>query len=146
MFPGVQRLVALSKQQQSLVAHDTVDTLVIDLVSIDTQSRPNTPVTIGGSLLHHISNGLSDLGVISLGRRLSAIDPVQCPVLLGHNVTARQTKRCAHSPHCSSPGNTGERAIHFFALAKSTASLRISFSKVLRPSAPSSCLMRLMAS
>jgi hypothetical protein len=43
-------------------------------------------------------------------------------------------------------GNTGEDTIHFFALAKSTASLRISFSKVLRPSAPSSCLMRLMAS
>ena len=48
MFPGVQRLVVLSKQLQTLIAHDTVDTLVIDPVFIDDQSCSNAPEAIGG--------------------------------------------------------------------------------------------------
>ncbi len=42
--------------------------------------------------------------------------------------------------------NTGERAIQFSPLAKSTASLRISFSSVLRLRAASNCFMRFGAS
>jgi len=38
---------------------------------------------------------------------------------------ARYTEGRAHGSQCSSPGNAGERATQFFALAKSTASLRI---------------------
>src|SRR5678815_5189181 len=50
------------------------------------------------------------------------------------NVRARQAERRAHGLHLPSPGNKGERAIHFFSVAYSTASLRISFSRVFFPS------------
>ena len=63
-----------------------------------------------------------------------------------YNVAARYAKNRADNSYCSSPGNKGDRAIHFQAFPYSTASLRISFSRVLRPSAASSCLMRLSAS
>jgi hypothetical protein len=61
-------------------------------------------------------------------------------------MTARNPKNRADDSYCSSPGSKGDRAIHFRALPHSMDSLRISFSRVFRPKAPSSCLMRLSAS
>jgi len=61
-------------------------------------------------------------------------------------MSARHTKNRADNSYCSSPGSKGDRAIYFRALPYSKVSLRISFSSVLRPIAPSSCLMRLSAS
>lgn len=59
-------------------------------------------------------------------------------------VAAGYTHSHALHPDWSSPGNKGEHTIHFFALVKSTASLRVSFSIVLRSSVHLSRLMRLM--
>lgn len=54
-------------------------------------------------------------------------------------------KNKANNSCCSFQGNKGDRAFHFPAMPNPTASLRISFSWVLRPTAASRYLMQLSA-
>ena len=71
-----------------------------------------------------------ELGV-TVGRAPhSSVRPVGGSTLQGINVRPRQAERFAHGPHSPSPGNKGERAIHFYSVAYSTASSKVSFSKV----------------
>ncbi len=86
------------------------------------------------------------VSIIGLRLWLSQISPIRWTWFLGQYVAPRYAQCHPHRSYCSSLGNTGKRPIYFIALAKSTASSRISFSRVLRPIGPSSCLMRLIAS
>ena len=61
------------------------------------------------------------------------IAPIVAPPKSRVNVGARDAQHIANSLHCSSFGNKGEHAIHFFSAGISTASLRISFSSVFLP-------------
>jgi hypothetical protein len=55
MLSGVQRLLALSEQQLSLVSHNPVNPLMVNLATVDLQPVPDSPVAIGGSVLDHAS-------------------------------------------------------------------------------------------
>jgi hypothetical protein len=65
MLPGVQRILPLLKQQPARILHHAIYSLGVDVnMTIESDPRPNSSVTIRGALLHNISNGLLNLAVI----------------------------------------------------------------------------------
>ena len=67
MLSCVQGFLALPKQQPALIAHNPVNTLVVDLATIDLQPGPKAPLAIGGAVLDHAGNGFFQISVIGLG-------------------------------------------------------------------------------
>src|SRR5258705_3359937 len=126
-------------QQQLVVAHDAVDTLVVDpsspfMVTPPIDHGPRPSITVRGQRRDlHFDLG-HQFGVIARSAAAPTIVPVAatpCPYV---QVGARHTQDFTHDVHRSSPGSKGERAIHFRSRATSTASFRISASKVFLPS------------
>src|SRR5882672_7942028 len=135
------RLVAPrgARQQQAVARHHAVHALGIHARPIAQTARSIdqgacTPIAIAGQLSNLLTN--VDHKLCIGGRRTahSAIAPGRWPVPERMDVRARQPQCLTDGLHWSSSlGNKGERAIHFFSAAYSTASLRISFSKVFLP-------------
>ena len=147
----IPRLIAMPKQQQIVFSHHAVNTFVVhhSWAPIDTlklQNRPHTAITVGGQVFGNSNDVTQQLAVIRPGRRLSTVNPISFSGSQSGHVPTRNAKDETDLSYWSSPGNKGECATHFRLLPYSTASLRISFSSVLRPSAASSCLMRFKAS
>jgi len=67
MLSGVQRLLALSEQQPSLVSHNPVNPLVINLAAVDLQPGPDPSVAISGSIFDHTGNGILQISIIGFG-------------------------------------------------------------------------------
>ena len=146
MLSRVHRPAAVAIEQQVMVSHYAINPFGADAVNsvVDTlmaQDAPNTSIPIGAEILNHCTDISKQRRVVRLGRRPSSVRPRGLSFCKSRDMTARNTKNRADNSYCSSPGSKGDRAIHFRALPYSTASLRISFSRVFRPKAPSSCLM-----
>jgi hypothetical protein len=109
------------------------------------QDAPNASITVGAEIFNNCTDISKQHRVIRPGRCPSSVRPRGLSFCKSRDMTARHTKNRADNSYCSSPGSKGDRAIHFRALPYSIASLRISFSRVFRPKAPSNCLMRLSA-
>ncbi len=122
-------LLGSSMKQQPVILHDPVNPFVIRLLAIERQHRPYSSITISGTIPSNLLDRLQQFSIVDV-------------IMSLHHMTALYTKGRAHGPYFSSPENVCEPAIHFLVLAKSTASLRISFSSVLGPRAASDCLMR----
>jgi hypothetical protein len=122
---------------------DAVNSVVDTLMA---QDAPNTSIPIGAEIFNHRTDISQQRRVVRLGRRPSPVQPRGLSICKSRDMAARYTKNRADNSYCSSLGSKDDRTIHFRALPNSTASLRISFSRVFRPRAPSSCLMRLSAS
>ena len=151
MLSRVHRPAAVAIEQQVMVSHYAINPFGADAVNsvVDTlmaQDAPDTSIPIGAEILNHCTDISKQRRVVRLGRSPSSVRPPGLSFCKSRDMTARNTKNRADNSYCSSPGSKGDRAIHFRALPNSTASLRISFSRVFRPKAPSSCLMRLSAS
>jgi CRP-like cAMP-binding protein len=86
---------------------------------------------LGPDLGHHAR-------VIKRASALSTVRPVRRTLCPFTDVGARYPQDATDRLHLSSPGNKGERAIHFRSRATSMASFRTSFSRVLRPNRRSS--------
>src|SRR6218665_1154186 len=154
-LPGQARHAMTSRSQQSLAKVAVTVSPESHLISNPSEHHPVRALRIhhraafsaalaidqctGPSIAvaRQIGDVLPDLDQqLFVGRRC-AIHPPVAPVLRAMNscvyVRARYPQCLADGLHGSSLGNKGERAIHFFSAANSTASLRISFSKVFLP-------------
>ena len=67
MLSGVQRLLTLSEQQPSFVAHYSVNPLVIDLATVNLEPGPDPSVAIGCSVFDNAGNGFFQVRIISFG-------------------------------------------------------------------------------
>jgi hypothetical protein len=146
IMPTVQHwLVTKTTQEQPSTSHHSVPPLMVCLPAIQLQHRPRASAAITGTIPGNVLDRLEQLSIIRPDRHFTPILPIFRSIQPLQQMAVRYTKGRAHSTYCSPPGRAGERAIHFFTLAKSTASLRISFYSVLCPSAASNCLMRFWA-
>lgn len=132
----------MPKQQQIVVSHHAVNMFVVhhSWAAIDTlklQNLPHTAITVSGQVFGNGGDVTQQLVAIKPRRRLSTVSPVSFSGSQSGHVTERNAKGETDLFYWLSPGNMGEFAIHFRLLPYSTASLRISFSSVLRPSAAS---------
>ena len=110
-------------KQPTLITHHPVNPFVVDpVMPVQSQASPDTAAAVSGAILDHIGNGLLDDDFIAARGRLSQDVSFGRAISHGQHMAARHAKGTADGSHCSPPGNTGKRAIHFFALAKSTAS------------------------
>src|SRR5690606_14767109 len=151
MTARVHRANPVPVKQPAVIAHHAIHPLVIDAVApalnaVMAQNGPNTTIAVGGLFTNNLPHIVQQLSIFSVGRRVATINPVGGTTQQSGHMAARHTKNRADLSHCSSPGNKGDRAIHFRLLPYSTASFRISFSSVLRPKAASNCRIRLSAS
>lgn len=110
------------------------------------QDAPNASITVCTDIFNNCNNISKQHRVIRLGRRPSSVRPRRLSFCKSLDITARHSKNRANNSYRSSTGSKGDFAIHFRALPCSTASFRISLSRVFQPKAPSNCLMRLSAS
>jgi hypothetical protein len=62
-----RRPVTLSEQQPTLVSHNPVNALMVDLATINLQPGPDPSVAIGGSVFDDAGNGFLQVSVVSLG-------------------------------------------------------------------------------
>jgi hypothetical protein len=67
MLSCVQGFQFLPKRQPTLIAHYSVNALMVNLSAVDLQPGPHPPVAIGGAVLDHASNGILQISVIGLG-------------------------------------------------------------------------------
>jgi hypothetical protein len=64
MLSGVQRLLTLSEQQPALIAHYSVNTLVVDLATVDLQPCPDAPIAVSSSVFDNAGNGILEFYVV----------------------------------------------------------------------------------
>src|SRR5450830_1898502 len=134
------------RQQQTLLLHHAVHALVVHWTQAHQASRT---VHQGASTTVAIGRQRRDLGAYRVGNHhvgdrvepghSALVDPVRGSGKKVNHVRARYTKDNADRLYCPSLSNKGERAIHFFSRASSTASRRISASIVFLPSMRCSC-------
>ncbi len=134
---------AMSIKQQVVISHDAMNPVINALI---TQDTPYATIPVGAEIFNNCTDVSKHRRVVRFRRRPPSVRPRGLSICKSRDMAARYTKNRADNSYCSSPGSKGDRAIHFRALPYSTASLRISFSRVLRPKAPSNCLIRLSAS
>jgi hypothetical protein len=67
MLSGVQWFLTLSKQQPTLISHNPVTPLVINLAAVDLQRSPDPSVVTSGSDFDNAGNCILKLYVVSLG-------------------------------------------------------------------------------
>jgi hypothetical protein len=139
----IEQQVMVSRYAISLLGADAVNSVVDTLMEQDAR---NTSIPIGVELFNHCTDISKQRRVVRLGRSPSSVRPRGLSFCKSRDMNARNTKNRVDNSYFSSPRSKGDRAFHFRALPYSTVSLRISFSRVFRPKAPSSCLMRLSAS
>src|SRR4051794_19325309 len=125
-----------------MITHDAIGALVVSRLAIRSgmlmsQYASYPTIAIRAEAVNDLPNVVQQRRVIQTAAGRTAVNPGLRTFQQCHEMTARHAKGRTYQSHRSSPGNNGERASHFFALAKFTASLRISFSSVLRPSAAS---------
>ncbi len=151
MLSRLHRPAVMSIKQQVVISHNAINpfganTMNPVINALMTQDAPYATVPVGTEIFNNCTNVSKQHRVIRPGRRPSSVRPRGLSFCKSRDMNARHTKNRADNSYCSSPGSKCDRAIHFQALPYSTASLRISFSRVFRPKAPSNCLMRLSAS
>jgi len=128
MGPGVVSAKASLGQQELVISHDPIDPLAVNRKAPLGAARiadhpPDTDIAVAGPTCNDRLDLAHDLGIGC--RALSgspAIAPIRGPGAHRHNVAARNAKSLTDRLDYPSSGNAGERASHFFALAKSTAS------------------------
>ncbi len=89
MLSCVEGFLALPKQQPALIAHYSVNPLVINLPAINLQPGPDPSIAIGGSIFNHTGNGILEVCVVSSWWLLSQISPLGGSRFLGQYVAAR---------------------------------------------------------
>src|SRR5476649_194703 len=129
------------RQQQAMLLHYPIKPLVVDRLQAHQSTRS---IHQGASPAIAVSRQCRDFGahrvdqdcVGRLMERLhcAAINPVGRARRPGAHMRARHAQRRTDRLHWPSLSNKGERAIHFFSRANSTASFRISASIVFLPS------------
>ncbi|MCY1238106.1 hypothetical protein D9M72_508250 [compost metagenome] len=125
-------------QQQAVLTHDPIDPFHVDwrctvALAFPTQYTPDPAIAIAGQMRDRIANLLDQPCIVGLPGAAPILPICRTSQLLCH-IRARYTENFADPLHRSSPGNEGERAIHFRDFITSTASRRISFSMVFLPS------------
>jgi hypothetical protein len=151
MFSSVYRTATLAIKKQVVISHQSINPCGAHAVNsvfntLITQSAPDTPIPIGAEIFNQYADISKHRRVLRFRRRPSSIHPRGLSFCKSRHLAARYIKNRADNSYCSSLESKGDRAIFFRALPYSTASLRISFSNVLRPKESSNCLIRLRAS
>ncbi len=136
-------------EQQTMLTHDAINALHVDRwqvtgLSLSANQSPRPAVAVAGQRRNGGLDLFDQLAIIGRSTR-TTIASINRTRRTANHVRARQPERSADRGYWSSPGNKGERAIHFFVRAMSTASLRISFSIVFLPRSRCSSRICLMA-
>ena len=144
MLAGGGGSKAAMVQQQAMIANDAIDLLVVNRSSIwsgmlMSHYVPHSAKAIRAEAVNELPNVFQQRCVIRTAASLATVNLVVRTFQQRHELTARNAKGRTYRSHRSSPVNSGECAIYFYALAKSTDAFRMSFSSVLRPDAASSC-------
>src|SRR5688572_27706238 len=126
-------------KQQSVLAHDAIDAFVVDplpahTLALSIHHLPGAPIAVGRQGSKLAGDLGHQLAVVAWPSMTAPIRPTHRPSYPNLHIRARYAQDVTHQLHRSSPGNKGERAIHFRSRATSIASLRISASKVFFPS------------
>ena len=125
------------RQEQPVASHHAVSALGVHASrarrALLVHQRAGAPVAVAGQLGDLFADPGQQLAVTARRAPGSPVEPCGRSALESMNVRPRQAECLAHRLHSPSPGNKGERAIHFFSVAYSTASLRISFLRVFLP-------------
>ena len=105
-------------EQQAMVPHDPIDSFVVGRLSVRpgmlmSQYAPYPTIAIRAESVNDLPNVFRQCGVIGTAACHAAVSPVARTVYQCHEMAARHAKGGRHQSHWSSPGNNGERAIHF---------------------------------
>jgi hypothetical protein len=127
MLSRVHRPAAMAIKQQVVVSHYAMNPIINALMA---QDVPYATIPVGAEIFNNCTNVSKQHRVIRSGRHPSSARPRGLSFCTSRDMAARHTKSRADNSYCSSLGSKGDRAIHFRALPYSTASLRISLSRV----------------